>query len=525
MNFSQKTKKFLTIVSLMLGIGLLVYALGGYVNYDDASTLAVYKPKLELRYLPLYAALSLIRMLIALLLSCVLAIYVGKKMSVSHQATVIGLQIIDVLQSIPLEIFLSLATNVIVFFIPHNLWGAQLAAIFALVTAQIWNLILSVHESLRRVDEYKELITIHKLSSTYVFLNIEMPLMLPKLIWNSMLSLSASWFLIASSEEIIINRGNNLVSLIMPGIGGVIKEASLLGDYLSIYGSMVAIAVSIFLCNIFIFEPFLNVSSGLDVSQVNTSFMRLVKFQTNLLNLLSVFIGKLFNKSTLILLSLGMMVYAGPQIMLAVIPRVVITGLRIALVLVISSLIGLPLGVFVGTSPAVLKYSRSLIQLLSSLPINLMYPGVFYLVTCIGLPFDIGCICLMAIGSIWCIVFNVIDAASRIPGDYWEMFRVMKLPNSTCFTHLVWPSVIESYVTGLLAASGAAWNASLICESLTWKVHTLSVYGIGSYLAENSGSTPHLGGGVLIMCLFIFVINYYFWNPLINYVKQRYHVE
>jgi NitT/TauT family transport system permease protein len=513
------------IFSIFLLVGVLLYALGGYVNYDDASTLDQYKLKLDLYHLPFYAALSLIRILIALVISCALAIYIGKKMAISPESATVGIQIIDVLQSIPLEIFLSLSTTVLLFLIPHNLWGAQLAVIFALITAQVWNLILSVHESLGRVGEYKELIKIYKLSPSYVFLNIEMPLILPKLIWNSMLSLSASWFLIASSEEMFIIKGKSCITFIMPGIGGVIKEASLIGDLAPLYGSMVAIAVSIFMCNFFVFEPLLNLSSRLSIPQFSSTLIRTFHLIIKFLDFLFRAICKLFHKSIVILTSLCIIAYVGPQIIISTVPRVIVTGLRIFIVLLFSSLFGVPLGVFIGTSKTVLKYSRSLIQLISSLPINLAYSGIFILVRNYSIPFDICCVGLMSIGSLWCIVFNVIDAASRIPTDYWKLVKVMKLSNYACFTQLVWPSVLESYVTGLLAASGAAWNASLICEYLNWKFHTLCVYGIGSYLAKYSGSLPELSGGVLMMCIFIFIINYYFWNPMITYVKNRYHTE
>ena len=49
---------------------------------------------------------------------------------------------------------------------PHSLWGAQLAVIFGLFTAQVWNMVLSFYQSLKTIPkELKEVAKMYQLST------------------------------------------------------------------------------------------------------------------------------------------------------------------------------------------------------------------------------------------------------------------------------------------------------------------------------------------------------------------------
>ena len=103
----------------------------------------------------------------------------------------------------------------------------EIAAIMAVFVAQAWNMILSFYQSLKSVPaEYYEMAKILRLGALKTFWKVEVPSARPGLIFNAMLSLSASWFAVVEAE--VIQVGLNKAYL--PGIGSYIKVAQDTGD-------------------------------------------------------------------------------------------------------------------------------------------------------------------------------------------------------------------------------------------------------------------------------------------------------
>ncbi|MDE4967815.1 ABC transporter permease subunit, partial [Francisella tularensis] len=79
-------------------------------------------------------------------------------------------------------------------------WGAQASVIFGIITAQAWNMILSFYQSLNTVPkELREAADMYQLSAWQKFLKLEVPFAMPGLVWNTMMSMSGSWFMIVAS--------------------------------------------------------------------------------------------------------------------------------------------------------------------------------------------------------------------------------------------------------------------------------------------------------------------------------------
>jgi NitT/TauT family transport system permease protein len=62
------------------------------------------------------------------------------------------------------------------------------------------------------------------------------------------------------------------------------------------------------------------------------------------------------------------------------------------------------------------------------------------------------------------ILFNVIAGAIAIPTDLKEAAAVFKLSSAAKWRKLILPGIFPYLVTGLVTASGGAWNASIIAE-------------------------------------------------------------
>src|ERR1700683_1881949 len=140
----------------------------------------------------------------------------------SRRAEMILIPLLDILQSVPILGFLSFTVTFFLNLFPGNTMGAELAAIFAIFTSQAWNMAFSFYQSLRTVPtELAEAAESFRLSPWVRFWPLQVPLGMPALVWNMMLSMSGGWFFVVASESISV--GHSAVAL--PGVGSYIAMA------------------------------------------------------------------------------------------------------------------------------------------------------------------------------------------------------------------------------------------------------------------------------------------------------------
>ena len=76
---------------------------------------------------------------------------------------------------------------IILYLFPGSILGPECAAIFVIFTAQVWNMALSLYQSLRTVpDELIEAGKMCQLSAWQRYWRIEVPFAMPGLLWNTM---------------------------------------------------------------------------------------------------------------------------------------------------------------------------------------------------------------------------------------------------------------------------------------------------------------------------------------------------
>src|SRR6478735_12441261 len=152
--------------------------------------------------LPNYALRTTLRMFAAIAASLVFTFVVGALASKSRKAELVIIPALDILQSVPVLGFL---TFTVVFFMglfPQSQLGAECAAIFAIFTAQAWNMAFSFYQSLRMVPRDLDEVSRHfRLSAWLRFWRLEVPFATPGLVWNAMMSMSGSWFFVVASGQ------------------------------------------------------------------------------------------------------------------------------------------------------------------------------------------------------------------------------------------------------------------------------------------------------------------------------------
>ena len=183
----------------------------------------------------------------------------------------------------------------------------------------------------------------------------------------------------------------------------------------------------------------------------------------------------------------------------------------------------------IGVPSGVPSWGHSLatsVKLINVFPLTVVWPGLFVTLWFVACSVDInwGSILLMALGTQWYILFNVIAGASQIPDDLREMTRSFQLGRWQRWRDLILPAVFGSWVTGGITAAGGAWNASIVSEIVSYGRHTLTASGLGAYIAEatESGNTVRTIIGVTVMSVFVVAVNRLFWNPLQRMAERRF---
>ncbi len=140
----------IVILCLLGGVIATVIA---FAREFEAPFLQAVRIDLRPGALPRYTLYSLMRGVIALLISYLFALGFGWAAARSRAAERLLLPLLDILQSIPVLGFLPGLVLGLVSLFPTRNVGLELAAILMIFTAQAWNLALSFYSSLKSIPE------------------------------------------------------------------------------------------------------------------------------------------------------------------------------------------------------------------------------------------------------------------------------------------------------------------------------------------------------------------------------------
>jgi NitT/TauT family transport system permease protein len=526
--------------------------------------------------LPAYAGYSLLRMLLAYLLSLVFTLIYGHVAATHRRAERVMLPILDILQSIPILSFLPAVTLALVAAFPHSNIGLELASVVLIFTSQAWNMTFSFYHSAKTLpSDLQEVSTITRLRPWRRFLVLEVPASMIGLIWNSMMSWAGGWFFLMASEQLTL--GNR--SFQLPGLGSYLQAAANAGNTGALLLGLATLIALIVLLDLLFWRPLVawadkfkvEQSSGADtphspvldalrrsalVAHVNRRVFRpLGRGFSRLLDRLQPLPGSAPPASLPEQTSrfpslrrligwaltglLGVLVLLGLVSMLRLLLQVpaetwgtllvaaLTTWLRTLAALLIGVAWTLPLGVAIGLSP---KWSRRLqpvVQVVASIPATALFPVLLLALVALPGGLSLAAILLMLLGTQWYILFNVIAGAMAIPSDLREATTVYHASGWRKWRTLILPGVFPYLVTGLLTASGGAWNASIVSEYVQFNGHVTSTVGLGASIASAAAATPTpnfpvLLAATLLMAAFVVLLNRLVWKRLYALAERRY---
>ena len=553
------------------GIGLAVVLLIYAVVKVAASAKAPLHPatvatiSTDPAQLPYYAARSLLRMFVALFFSYAFAFGYAYLAARNRRARRVLIPALDILQSVPVLGFLAVTVT---FFtrvlFPGSELGLEAASIFAVFTAQAWNITFSFYHSLiSQPADFDEASRLMGLSRWKRFWTIDVPGGAIGLVWNGMMSFGGSWFFLTASELITIGSRHYT----LPGVGSYVGVAERQGNLGHVGYGILTMIIMILVVNFFFWRPLVAYVEKFRVEQtesgqkqkslVLTALRRsnwpvaLGRGKRAVANPLNRAMGGLTGiddrslATSLARRRAGDMVFAvvvtgalgyglysmlrfvagGPQ-GLAVFGQTFrlgfLTLLRVAIVVTVSSVIWIPVGVWIGFNPRVAQFMQPIVQVLASFPANFIFPFAIALFIDLGISLNYGSILLMMLGTQWYVLFNVIAGASAVPSDLKEAMDDLNVRGWDRWRRLVLPGIFSAYVTGAITAAGGAWNATIVAEYVTYNNHVLTASGLGAFIAENTANLPNLFAGLLVMACYVTGLNALLWRRLYSLAETKF---
>lgn len=514
--------------------------------------------------LPGYALRTTVRMFVAMGLSLLFTLVVGTLAARSRRARLILLPLLDVLQSVPVLGYLSFTVVLFFTLFPDSLLGAELAAIFAIFTSQVWNMTFSFYQSLRTVpSDLHDVALSLRLSPWQRFWHLDMPFATPGLVWNAMVSISGGWFFVVACEAIAI--GPRTIQL--PGIGSYVALAIAQRDLAAIGWALVTMLGVIGLTDLFIFRPLVAWSDQFRLGDARTaaapkSWILTLWRRTRLLRNIDTAARRALGKLTLRPASglakrpavakanrglANLAYYASVTAVFAgsawyalhfltafdasewlrVFGLGAVTLVRVLVVTALAMLVWVPVGVAIGLSPKWTARVQPVVQFLAAIPVNLVFPLAVYAIVHLRLNHEIWLSPLIVLGAQWYILFNVIAGASAIPHELLEIARNLQVKGWLRWRNVLLPGIAPYAITGALTAWGGAWNATIVAEVVMWGDQRLVAHGLGAYIAVNTeaGDFARIALGVAMMCLYVVVINRLVWRPLFDAAERRFRFD
>jgi NitT/TauT family transport system permease protein len=548
---------------LVLGF-IVLFADASRTLIEPLSTLTRQPLSLDPANLPGYALRTSMRMLIALGLSLVFTLTYATWAAKSQRAGTLLIPLLDILQSVPILGFISITVVFFLSLAPGRIFGAELAAVFAIFTSQAWNMAFSFYQSLRTVpEELEEAGRMFGLNAWARFWRIEVPFGLPPLIWNMMMSMSGGWFFVTLSEAISVGH----TTIALPGIGSYIAEAIAERNLPAIFWAIGAMFVVILIYDQLLFRPLVAWADRFrfdseESEDQPTSWVLNVVRRSTLMDRIAepfhVFMRWTYRFAApqvragfaahalpsrladivwiLFLTLLGALAFwriysllagvFGFSDVLAVSGLGLITMLRVIILIALASVVWTPVGIYVGMRPHLAHIIQPIAQFLAAFPANLLFPVAVFLIVRFSLNPDIALSPLMVLGTQWYILFNVIAGASAIPRELRDVGTNLQVKGWLWWRKVALPAVFPFYVTGAITASGGSWNASVAAEVASWGAQTLRAHGLGAYIvdATTKGDFHRIVLGIATMSFFVVVVNRLFWRPLYWYAERRYRL-
>jgi NitT/TauT family transport system permease protein len=453
--------------------------------------------------------------------------------------------------------------------IPGRQLGIEMGAILLIFTGQVWNMAFSFYSSLKSLPrELREAANVFRFSAWQRFWQLELPYSAIGLVWNSMVSVAGGWFFLMACEMFVLGDRD----FRLPGLGSYLQTAASTGDTHGMLWGSVTMILIIVATDQLVWRPVIawadkfKFEQGESTSRKTSPILYMLQNsaalgwlkQATLVPASERIYGALARRrrelvarpihgprkrsglgSVVFIVAVSLLVafaafralellrhVHGPEIV-ELLKGAGATFLRVNAALLIASAWTIPTGVAIGFHPRLARIAQPLAQIAASYPATAIFPILLIALVRWGGGLGIGSIALMLLGTQWYILFNVIAGATAIPSDLKEVATLYKFSRWQRWKIVILPGIFPYLVTGLVTASGGAWNASIIAEYFHLKDRTLQTLGLGAQIsaASDHGQFSILLLATIIMSLMVVTVNRLVWRPMFRLAETKFRLD
>lgn len=524
------------------------------------------------RHLPWYAGLSTLRMALAYTVALLFSLAYARVAAASRTAERFMIPLLDILQSIPILSFMPGVVLGLASLFPGRNLGLELAAVVLIFTSQAWNLAFSFHQSLVTIPrELNEAATVYRLGFWRRFTRLELPSGVISLVANSMMSWAGGWFFLMASEQFTLGDKN----LQLPGLGSYLYAAADAGDTRAIVLGLITLVAVIVLLDQLLWRPLvawsdrfkLEVAPGNAPSSAVLDALRGSAVVDWLQAYLFLPLGRALDRAfsprplppgviplprperprgrwrRVLGLAAGVVIVviavwggiAAARVLVDLPGRewgvvgvsAAATFIRTTVALVLAAAWTIPLGVWIGMNPRWAPRLQPLVQIAASVPATALFPVLLFALIALPGGLNLAAVALMLLGTQWYLLFNVIAGAMSIPSDLREAAVIYQIRGWRRWRTLILPAIFPYLVTGMITATGGAWNASIVSEYVTFAGRKVSTVGLGSLIADaaDRGDFTLLLAGTIVMSGIVIAGNRLVWRRLYALAESRYRLD
>ncbi len=556
----------LSVAGCGLGLFYAVLRIAQYWMGHPVPAIAI-SPSAKM--LPLYAFYSVVRIGVAYLLSLTFAVGYGYIAAYTPRAEAFMIAALDILQSIPVLSFLPAVMLAMISLIPGRQLGIEMGAILLIFTGQVWNMAFSFYSSLKSLPrELREAAGVFRFSAWQRFWQLELPYSAIGLVWNSMVSVAGGWFFLMACEMFVLGDRD----FRLPGLGSYLQTAASTGDNHGMLWGSVTMVLIIIATDQLVWRPVIawadkfKFEQGESTSRKTSPILymlqnssalswlkemtivpageriyaglahrqqRLVARPTHKARKQTQLTAILFVSAAILLVAFGavraieLLRHVQGMEIVELLKGAGATFLRVNAALLIASAWTIPAGVAIGFHPRLARIAQPLAQIAASYPATAIFPILLLALVRWGGGLGIGSIALMLLGTQWYILFNVIAGASAIPSNLKEVAQLYRFSRWQRWKIVILPGIFPYLVTGLVTASGGAWNASIVAEYFHLKDRTLETLGLGAQIsaASDHGQFAILLLATIIMSLMVVTVNRLVWRPMFRLAESKFRLD
>jgi NitT/TauT family transport system permease protein len=428
----------------------------------------------------------------------------------------------------------------------------------------------SFYSSIKSIPrELNEVTKIYNFCRWQRLWQLELPYAAIGLVWNSMVSVAGGWFFLMACEMFVLGKRD----FRLPGLGSYLQTAASNNDGRAVATGLVVMVAIIVAIDQLIWRPAIAWSHKFKFEQVK----RVIDVRSPLLHLMthSEILRSIRRRTLdpasesiyrslarrhsgrdaqvnqakestsrrwhcgvcLMFLLLAVLYFAGDAIALlrqvttsqavAILLGAAATFARVNVALLIAAAWTIPAGVAIGLNPRLARIAQPLAQVAASVPATALFPIILLALIRFGGGMGIASILLMLVGTQWYILFNVIAGAMAIPTDLREVSQLFHSTLVQRWRTVILPGIFPFLITGMVTASGGAWNASIIAEYFHLRNQTMQTVGLGAQIssASDHGQFQLLLFATIVMALMVVTINRVVWRPLYRLAEVRYKLD